>query len=148
MNISITTEEAEKTLDILFIVMDKRIYFEPPAIDSSENDNINDIVKMIHAVVYEKINSVNTVDMLQSINNPKFFGKHYNSYLIKLLYYKSLRGNYSNLISGIREMISNFDDSDKDYWYYSYTKMYFIKLTGVSFFMFYNNFYFKKMEIW
>ena len=125
MNISITTDDAEKILDILFIVMDKRVYFEPPAIDSSVNDNINDIVKMIHAVVYEKINSVNTVNMLQSINNPKFFGKHYNSYLIKLLYYKSLRGNYSNLISGIREMIPNFDDSDKEYWYYSYTKMYF-----------------------
>lgn len=125
MNLSITTKEAENILDIFFIIMDNRIYFEPPAIEISYKDNIKDILKMIHTVMYEKINSKNTVQMLESIKNPLFFGKHYNSYNIKLLYYKSLMGHYSELKNGIQDMISNFDDSDKGYWYYSYTKMYF-----------------------
>lgn len=125
MNLSVTSAEAEKILDILFTILDKRIYFEPPAIDSSKDENITNILKMIKAVMDEKINSVETVKTLESISDPQLFGKHYNSYHIKLLYYKSLNGNYSDLIAGIREMNSNFDESDKRYWYYSYTKMYF-----------------------
>ena len=125
MNISVTTVEAEKILDILFTILDKRIIFDPPAVNSSEDENIKNILRMINAVMYEKINSVDTVNMLESISEPKLFGKHYNSYRIKLLYYKSLNGDYLDLIAGLREMIINFDSSDKGYWYYSYTKVYF-----------------------
>ena len=104
--------------------MDTRTFFEPPGPGSGASEELNDLYLMFNAVVYEKVNSKNTIKLLSQIKNPTHFGRHEKSYLILSLYSKSLLGSYSCLYDMLNEIDQQMESSDKAYWYYPRIKIY------------------------
>lgn len=124
LKLSLTIQETEWLIDIFFQIMDTRTFFEPPGPGSGASEELNDLYLMFNAVVYEKVNSKNTIKLLSQIKNPTHFGRHEKSYLILSLYSKSLLGSYSCLYDMLNEIDQQMESSDKAYWYYPRIKIY------------------------
>lgn len=124
LNLNITLQETEWLIDIFFQIMDTRTFFEPPILGSGGTEELNDLYLLFNAMVYEKVNTSHTIDLLSQIKQPSRFGRHEKSYSILLLYTKSLLGQYSDLYCALQEIDQQMDSSDKAYWYYPRIKIY------------------------
>ena len=124
LKLSITVEETEWLIDIFFQIMDTRTFFEPPSPGSGGTEELNDLYLMFNAVVYEKVNTNDTINLLSQVKNPIHFGRHEKSYSILLLYSRSLLGCYSDFYAALEEMDQQMESSDRAYWYYPRIKIY------------------------
>lgn len=124
LKLRITVQETEWLIDIFFQIMDTRTFFEPPSPGSGGTEELNDLYLVLNAVIYEKVNTNETINLLSQVKHPDHFGKHEKSYSILLLYSKSLLGCYSDFYSALEEMDQKLERSDRVYWYYPRIKMY------------------------
>lgn len=124
LQLSPTVQETEWILDIFFCIMDTRTFFEPPSPGCSEIASLNDIFLFLNAVIYEKVNTNNTIRLLHKISDPSHFGRHEKSYSVILWYSKSLLGKYSELYISLAQLEQQMCDADTTYWYYPRIKIY------------------------
>lgn len=124
LKLHITAQETEWLIDIFFRIMDTRTFFEPPYPGSGGTEELNDLYLVLNAVIYEKVNTNETISLLSQVKHPTHFGRHEKSYSILLLYSQSLLGRYSDFYSALAEMDQKLEHSDSAYWYYPRIKMY------------------------
>jgi tetratricopeptide (TPR) repeat protein len=124
LNPVFTTQMTEWLLDIFFEIMDARAFFEPPLPGSGASNNLNDILLLVNAVIYEKVSTNETIRLLSEIKNPDRFGRHYKSYLILLQYSNGLVGNYYAFYSTLEQLDHQLTNGDSVYWYYPKIKIY------------------------
>lgn len=124
LKLRITVQESEWLIDIFFQIMDTRTFFEPPSPGSGGTEELNDLYLMMNAVIYEKVNTNETIGLLSRVKHPAKFGKHEKSYSILLGYSQSLLGCYSDFHAALEKMDQNLNHSDRAYWYYPRIKMY------------------------
>lgn len=125
-SLSLGVNEFEATIDIFFMVSSTRATIVLPKPSEKYNSEINDLLYLMEAVLYEKENTFNTIKRLKSIKNPKNFGKHFTSYNILLKYALALRGNYTPFKNYLETLENAFCDNDKMEWYYLKTYIYLI----------------------
>lgn len=125
-SLSLGVKDFEATIDIFFMVSSTRATIVLPKPAEKYNSEINDLLYLMNAVLYEKENTFKTVKRLNNIKNPKNFGKHFISYNILLKYALALRGDYTQLKNYLETLESAFCDSDKMEWYYLKTYIYLI----------------------
>lgn len=75
-------------------------------------------------MVYEKKNTIDTINLLKSVKNPSKFGKHEKSYNLLLLYSECIAGNYSEFYIALIEMELQLKNSEMSNWYYFRIKTY------------------------
>lgn len=124
LQLELTIQETEWIFDIFFQIMETRTFFEPPIIGSGSSEEINDIIFVFNAVVYEKKNTCDTIKLLKSVKNPSKFGKHEKSYNLLLLYSECIAGNYSEFYTALIEMERQLKNSEMSNWYYFRIKIY------------------------
>lgn len=124
LKINPTEQETERLLDIFFRIMDTRIFFEPPSPECGTITPLNDIILLLNAVIYEKVNTNDTIRLLHQIKEPGHFGRHEKSYSVILQYAESLLGKYSKFYASLEELDREMGDVDRVFWYYPRIKIY------------------------
>lgn len=124
LGLKIQTIDIEKILDIFFELNLARIRFVPPSPNQIKTSQMKDVCTLIWAKSYEKVNTLNTIHLLETISNPACFGAHLLSFQAILYYAKSLSGKYEDL----KKWLNGLDNQDmqnyQEKWFYNQMKVY------------------------
>ena len=120
----IQTQDIEKILDIFFELNLARIHFVPPSPDQLKTSQMKDVCTLIWAKSYEKVSTLNTIYLLETIVNPACFGIHLLSFQATLYYAKSLSGKYEDLKKWLNELDGQDVHNYQGKWFYNHLKVY------------------------
>lgn len=120
----IQTSDIEKILDIFFELNSAKIRFIPPSSNQLKTSQMKDVCTLICAKTYEKVNTLNTIHLLETINNPACFGTHLLSFQATLNYAKSLSGKYADLKKWLNELDEQKMQNYQEKWFYNQMKVY------------------------
>lgn len=114
----------EQLLDIFFTLVTNRILFIPIPYESIKTERMKKVCQFIYIKTYEKLNTRNTINVLEQLGDISCFGKHVLSYEAVLLYTRSLVGYYNELEDWINQVDNRLDDQTKHEWFYNRIKIY------------------------
>ena len=114
----------EKLLDIFFTLASAKIRFNPQAPESVRTSQMESVCKLIYAKLFEKENTLTTIQRLEEIKNPDCFGKHILSYKAILYYAKSLGGQYHELKAWMKNIDAHALEHTQNEWFYNRIKVY------------------------
>lgn len=115
---------SQNLIDLFLIIADTRIALPLPKASVSFTTQINDFLYFMDAILYEKVNTKETIFKLKKINNPQLFGKHIKSYNLILKYAEALNGDYVSFKNCLETMEGNYNESERGEWYYLKTSIY------------------------
>lgn len=122
--IEIQTSDVEKILDIFFELNLARVRFLPLSPDHLKTNQMKDVCTLIWAKSYEKVNTLDTIHLLETINNPACFGVHLLSFQATLYYARSLSGKYEDLKNWLNELDDQGVQNYQEKWFYNRIKVY------------------------
>lgn len=122
--LEIQTSDIEKILDIFFELNLAKVRFVPPSPNQIKTSQMKDVCTLIWAKSYEKVNTLNTIHLLETVNNPACFGTHLLSFQATLNYAKSLSGKYADLKKWLNELEEQNTQNYHEKWFYNQMKVY------------------------
>lgn len=114
----------EQLLDIFFTLASNKVRFEALSFDNIKTETMRKVCQFIYAKTYEKVNTLNTIKILETIGDTTCFGKHQLSYEAVLFYTKSLTGHYDELKNWTNKIEQKLDVQTKNEWFYNRIKIY------------------------
>lgn len=114
----------ERTLDMFFFLYDIKVTFTPPEPSSEYTNDYNDLLYLIGSINHKSIPTLKSVELFESIKNPKNFGKHEKSFLLLWKYAASLLGKYDEWHMLLEDMNSQLTENDQGEWYNTRTTLY------------------------
>lgn len=126
INSKFEIEINEMIIKIFLSLISRKARFDLPNIqlEISKLTSYNDVRLFIYAVLYEKIDTTHTINLLSKIQNPECFGKQRISYELVNSYCNSLVGKYDKFGKTVKKINDELTLSDIGEWYYTRTKYY------------------------
>jgi hypothetical protein len=120
----ISNETSEMIVEIFLKLMSEKANFDIPPIPIQASSYYKDIILYIHAEIYRREDTIQTIQRLEAIRNPETFGRHNLSYRLLLLYKRSLLGEYAEFGNELEQINCRLSISDIGTWYYLKAKYY------------------------
>lgn len=114
----------EQLLDIFFTLISNRVRFEPIPFDDIKTTVMKKVCQFVYVKIYEKNNTLQTIQNLRSIGDISCFGKHKLSYEATFFYARALVGHYNELECWIAKIEGKLNAQAQSEWFYNRIKIY------------------------